>query len=281
MNTPESSRCNIPKSSIQKMFDPTFRLPNYPVIYSYEFNRSISSLEGISLGFSTHSQPRSLKSRTTLEYLQEYYSDFPVVLSSSNSYSHGKIDSTLGDYLNNILKMENADKNSTLLANETYYLFGFNEKGIFKELNQLYASPPCHLCEKAGAKTPGIGGKNSGVSFHFHGSGFSEVIHGRKKWFLFPKEFSSLVAKIFHSNMTMESWHDNIYPYFHSESSLATTFKEEFIPDLEALKDHLFECTIEAGQVLYFPSFWMHATLNLEEFNFFYSHFLDSQLMNE
>ena len=31
-----------------------------------------------------------------------------------------------------------------------------------------------------------LGGYLSGVAFHFHGPGFSEVIHGSKQWFLFP-----------------------------------------------------------------------------------------------
>jgi hypothetical protein len=45
-------------------------------------------------------------------------------------------------------------------------------------------------------------------------------------------------------------------------------------------KNGLFECVIEPGEYLYFPSGWMHATLNLDSYNAFVSLFLDRQLMH-
>ncbi|XP_005391678.1 PREDICTED: jmjC domain-containing protein 8 isoform X2 [Chinchilla lanigera] len=84
-------------------------------------------------------------------------------------------------------------------------------------------------------------GAGSGVPFHWHGPGFSEVIYGRKHWFLYPPE----KTPEFHPNKTTLTWLRDIYP------SLAPSEKP-------------LECTIQAGEVLYFPDRWWHATLNLD-----------------
>jgi hypothetical protein len=296
---PNSFPCNIPKYPVEIMLNERYTLPETPVIFLYSNGSVTSRISDLVINlnpqFKIHSQPPALFHQSSLSFLKEFHSRTPVILSSSNSYSHGKVSSTLGDYLDNILNIETTNQNSQLLANETYYLFGHNYEGIFKVLSDLYVDPPCHLCDKAGAKTPGIGGKNSGVSFHFHGNGFSEVIHGRKRWFLFPREFTSLTSRIFHSNMTVNSWYESIYPFFVNETFRSAILSSpspteetsafsdllEIRSDLLILKDHLFECTIQPGEILYFPSFWMHATLNLDDYNFFFSDFLDSQLMKE
>ncbi|KAM6165268.1 jmjC domain-containing protein 8 isoform 2-T2 [Erethizon dorsatum] len=84
-------------------------------------------------------------------------------------------------------------------------------------------------------------GAGSGVPFHWHGPGFSEVIYGRKHWFLYPPE----KTPEFHPNKTTLTWLRDIYP------ALAPSEKP-------------LECTIQAGEVLYFPDRWWHATLNLD-----------------
>jgi ribosomal protein L16 Arg81 hydroxylase len=43
----------------------------------------------------------------------------------------------------------------------------------------------------------------------------------------------------------------------------------------------LQECVIHPGELLYFPSKWMHATLNLDVYNVFVSLFLDTQLIEQ
>eukprot|EP01034_Spumella_vulgaris_P034530 gene34530-42590_t len=98
------------------------------------------------------------------------------------------------------------------MANESFYLFGNNYEGIFRQFNDLYASPPCKHCEKGGAKTIGIGGARSGVSFHFHGLGFSEAIIGSKQWFLFPPHLTSTISSKFSPNMTVSQWEREVRP---------------------------------------------------------------------
>eukprot|EP00960_Hanusia_phi_P036168 752184-Hanusia_phi.AAC.2 len=41
--------------------------------------------------------------------------------------------------------------------------------------------------ERAQRISHGAGGSGSGVPFHVHGPGFSEVLWGRKRWFLMPE----------------------------------------------------------------------------------------------
>ncbi|XP_023584106.1 jmjC domain-containing protein 8 isoform X1 [Trichechus manatus latirostris] len=84
-------------------------------------------------------------------------------------------------------------------------------------------------------------GAGSGVPFHWHGPGFSEVIYGRKRWFLYPPE----KTPEFHPNKTTLAWFHDTYP------TLAPSARP-------------LECTIQAGEVLYFPDRWWHATLNLD-----------------
>ena len=51
------------------------------------------------------------------------------------------------------------------------------------------------LLEKAGngiTLSFGLGPAGSGVPFHIHGGGFSEVMHGSKRWLLFPRKPSIL-----------------------------------------------------------------------------------------
>lgn len=325
-------RCNIEKRDVSEMMRRDFTFPDYPVIYYYstKSHENVTNKHDYNDVRSTrsHKQPKELFERSDYLHLYHSYGDTPVVLSSSNTYSHGRIDSTLREYLENILSqllLPVGDvlsdstvtlPSSKLLANESYYLFGNNYQGIWGELSDLYQSPPCYLCDKAGAKTIGIGGKKSGVSFHFHGSGFSEVIHGAKSWYLFPPQYNKMISNLFDANLTVFQWHEQVYPLFLNQSyrrevieDIATKEREQEVQDLpiellsqssspllnadgvflsvrflsaiEELVPDFFECTITPGQILYFPPFWMHATLNRDDYNVFFSHFLDLQLMKE
>ncbi|XP_078008730.1 jmjC domain-containing protein 8 isoform X4 [Phascolarctos cinereus] len=84
-------------------------------------------------------------------------------------------------------------------------------------------------------------GAGSGVPFHWHGPGYSEVIFGRKRWFLYPPE----KTPDFHPNKTTLAWLRNTYPAL-------------------PITERPLQCTVQAGEVLYFPDRWWHATLNLD-----------------
>ena len=287
--------CNIPKQPISNLIGMK-TLPDEPVIYIADSKRQ-----------------NKMQQHSTRDYLLENYGDIEVILSSSNTYSHGRYTSTLEEYITTSVDT------SSQYSNESFYLFGNNYNSIFKELSTLYQIPPCYYCDIAGAKTIGIGGYASGVSFHYHGSGFSEAILGTKRWFLYPPNVTKLI-NLFNPNMTVSNWVDIIYPIIKSQDSDIIVTDSTINPNsfflnnnnynnieniinnyiynnnntnniltidqlslytelLNILNNNLYECTIQPGEILYFPTLWMHATLNTDNYNVFMSVFLDTQLM--
>ncbi|XP_051825109.1 jmjC domain-containing protein 8 isoform X2 [Antechinus flavipes] len=69
-------------------------------------------------------------------------------------------------------------------------------------------------------------GVGSGVPFHWHGPGYSEVIFGRKRWFLYPPE----KRPDFHPNKTTLSWLRDTYPAL-------------------PITERPLQCTVQAGEV--------------------------------
>mmetsp|Transcript_30875 Transcript_30875/g.42222 ORF Transcript_30875/g.42222 Transcript_30875/m.42222 type:complete len:226 (-) Transcript_30875:53-730(-) len=220
------------------------------------------------------------------EYLLKHHNLTMVKLTSSNSYSQGETTLSLGDYI-----YHHVDNTSTGPASESLYLFGGNYDGIWKEFANIYESPPCKYCDKAGAKTFGIGGQGSGVSFHLHGPGFSEPLVGGKRWFLFPPRLRELVSLSIGPNTTALSWLHSQYPLLwgsdystgvYSNSSCADPGPLSLSPEQRRqLGEGLQECQVAPGELLFFPAMWMHATLNTAPYNVFVSVFLDTQLMRE
>ena len=233
-NSYNSDRCNIRRMPMPHQF----ALPEYPVIFE-----------------ASHDRNKYLSQMSNKSHLAQKHGTTDVVLSSSNTYSYEKITMSLGNYID---YMMNPNSN---LANETFYMFGNNYEGIWKEMSKSYVLPDCSVCAIAGAVTLGLGGTLSGVSFHMHGPGFSEVIHGRKRWFLFPPGFQVH----YNPNVSQRKWVDIVYPTLFNDNSTCKS-------------NDLQECVIGPGEILYFPDRWLHATLNLDEFNFFVSLFIDINL---
>ena len=100
----------------------------------------------------------------------------------------------------------------------------------------------------------GVGGAYSGTPFHFHSSVFAHVVHGRKRWFLYPPSSSwrePPPSTILRPDLSALQWANAVYGV---EGAL----------DEGGVGERLQECVCEAGDVLYVPDGWMHATLNLE-----------------
>ena len=91
--------------------------------------------------------------------------------------------------------------------------------------------------------------------------GFSEVIHGAKRWFLASPEDETNLK--FDPNITTTEWVERIYPTLQEKHSAT-----------------IYDCVIYPNEVLYFPDRWMHATLNQEDYNFFISVFLDKDILD-
>ncbi|XP_077762105.1 jmjC domain-containing protein 8 isoform X4 [Canis aureus] len=181
-----------------------------------------------------NSRFRALCSR---ERLLASFGDTVVRLSTANTYSYRKVDLPFQDYVEHLLHPQDPSS----LGNDTLYFFGDNDFSEWASLFQHYSPPPFSLLGTTAAYSFGIAGAGSGVPFHWHGPGFSEVIYGRKRWFLYPPE----KTPEFHPNKTTLAWLQDVYPTL-------------------APSERPLECTVQAGEVLYFPDRWWHATLNLD-----------------
>ncbi|MEE6497679.1 hypothetical protein FKM82_002807 [Ascaphus truei] len=179
----------------------------------------------------------AFRSLCTKQHLLEEFGERQVRLSTANTYSYEKVDVPFWEYVDHLLKPQ--DLNS--LGCDTLYFFGDNNFTEWGSLFQKYTPPPFQIPGTSGAYSFGIAGSGTGVPFHWHGPGFSEIIYGRKRWFLYPPE----KTPEFNPNRTTLSWLMDTYPFLSEE-------------------ERPVECTIRPGEVLYFPDRWWHATLNLD-----------------
>ncbi len=147
------------------------------------------------------------------------------------------------DYLLNHL----APQTAASLANETWYLFGDTLSDEWRRLQSLYTLPLDAATDDP-VVAVGVGGRFSGVSFHTHGPGFSESVTGAKRWFLYPPD----VRPDFRPDESQLQW---------------SMFRQH------AQSQPPLECTVAAGEAIYFPSMWWHATLNVADYNVFASVF--------
>ena len=88
-----------------------------------------------------------------------------------------------------------------------------------------------------------FGPPGSGAPWHYHDPAFNALAYGRKRWFVMPP------SRAVFSNKPSVEWY-------------RTEF-EQLEPDSGARRDVL-ECTQEAGDILFVPDRWSHATINLE-----------------
>ena len=209
----EEHPCNIRRLSIQGVYR-EFGSKGLPPLYKQPII--------------IHANPERnahLRSITTRDVItQQFDSDFNVTLSSSNALSERRRTIPLQQYLD---EMEATPETSPRqLSNESWYLFGETYTDEWQNLLQSYELPPCQTCERSlSALSFGIGNRGSGVQWHTHGPGFSEALHGRKHWIMYPPQHKP--ANI-HKDQSSRQWMEYEYP--------------------KALKDHNFyECTRKSG----------------------------------
>jgi hypothetical protein len=238
---------------------------------------------------------------TTLDNLPlNFPPDFHVTLSGSDSLSSHRRIIPLKQYLREILTANNCSGETlpNQLGNETWYLFGETFSHQWTTFLQSYELPPCETCTQFHrlqglvALSFGIGNTGSGVQWHLHGPGFSETIHGRKHWVLYPPTH----RPEYDLNYASRHWMENIYP------ALEDWTDDDFINDKKGHHGFLqrwkrnkihveteesampekkhspsskkpWECTVNAGEMIYFPDSWHHATINLEKYTVFVSSF--------
>jgi hypothetical protein len=238
---------------------------------------------------------------TTLENLPlNFPPDFHVTLSGSDSLSSYRKIIPLKQYLREILTA-NDGRGETLpnqLGNETWYLFGETFSHEWTTFLENYELPPCETCtpfhrlQSMVALSFGIGNTGSGVQWHLHGPGFSETIHGRKHWVLYPPAHKPE----YDLNYASRHWMEDIYPVLeewtdddfiddktgyqmflqrwkkkmtHDDTEESVMPERKHIPSSKKP----WECTVSAGEIIYFPVSWHHATINLEKYTVFVSSF--------
>jgi len=191
----------------------------------------------------------ALHNATARPALLAAYSAAPLTLSSANTYSHRTVTRTLGEYVNDLMTPQTV----ALSGAETLYSFGGHDPTVWSPLLDHYRRPPCLRDDDRYSYSFGIAACGTGVPFHVHGDGFSEVIHGRKRWFLYPPgaepalpEFAGQRESFFRPDASTLQWVLDVYP--------------RLPPSARPL-----ECVLGPGEALYFPTNWYHATLNLGE----------------
>mmetsp|Transcript_9673 Transcript_9673/g.13428 ORF Transcript_9673/g.13428 Transcript_9673/m.13428 type:complete len:291 (-) Transcript_9673:85-957(-) len=224
----------------------SFKRKNQKCIYCNDWN----NCPNLPFIFEGYKEDMELKRMTERDALLLKYGNAQVRVTSSNSYSEHEKVMTLNAYAN--------QSANSFMANETVYLFGPIFSGPLLQITNKYKFPISNIEEDA-TTSFGFGGKHSGVSFHTHGSGYAEMIHGRKRWFFYPPGL-------------------NPFPE-HTDISTAFWFSHH-LPTLSQSAKPLFDCTLEPGQLLFFPNDWWHATLNLDHHNIFFSTFINFDTTN-
>ena len=130
-----------------------------------------------------------LRAAVDREALLAEYGEMVVSLGTAESYTGKRAIQV--PFRRYIEEMITVPQTLDSLGNETFYLFGSNQGERFPELLAAYRLPPFEGATSAHTYTTlsfGLAGQNTGVPFHGHGPGWSEVLHGRKRWFLYPKD---------------------------------------------------------------------------------------------
>eukprot|EP00588_Corethron_pennatum_P006038 CAMPEP_0194293164 /NCGR_PEP_ID=MMETSP0169-20130528/47308_1 /TAXON_ID=218684 /ORGANISM="Corethron pennatum, Strain L29A3" /LENGTH=250 /DNA_ID=CAMNT_0039041581 /DNA_START=121 /DNA_END=873 /DNA_ORIENTATION=- len=243
----DSARCNITRMSYEQLLDlygPSGLPPLHdePVII-YEGTGSADDRSARRRAF------RDTTSRANIE--RNFPANFEVMLTSSNAYSERRKKMGLAKYIESHVVSKEVTPGS--MSNETWYLFGETHSDDWKALLKHYVLPPCKTCDVEGgtALSFGVGGVGSGVQWHVHGPGFSESIHGRKHWTLYPADWE---VPGFHKDESSRSWMETAY----------MSMNDDELP---------WECTVEEGEMIYFPHMWSHAIINLDPYTVFVSSF--------
>ena len=195
-----------------------------------------------------------LRLRTSRAALLRDFGDARVHLTSSNSYSEGAVEASLEEYLAATTPVAHER------ANESYYLFGPPTDARLAKLVASYEFPKCGgaWCAPSNlAASFGVAGRDSGVSYHTHGSGFGEVLHGRKRWLLYAPSAAP--------------------PPGHDPDASTAAWVRDVLPTLPPHRRPRHDCVLGPGEVLYFPPRWWHATLNEDAHTVFVSSFASDQ----
>jgi len=255
--------CNIPRVSSHNGID--WRSYSTPVIFLR------SSLLPDSLEEGSRKRPKAnasnnetdsevnrklqdLLTRASKDALLQKYPNMLVNLSVTNPIDRTRF-SRLGPRRFEAVPFSQYLSSSTI---SPMYFFGGSLGPIWDDLKAPYQLPqPCSTCNMNSQKTIGIGLNNSGISWHAHGPVFSETLIGTKRWLLLHPNVPHSFGRDL--NMSVPDWLQTQYP----------------VAKRLIANDMFLECAVSFGEILFIPTQWAHATINLGSYNFFISSFLE------
>lgn len=207
------------------------------------------------------------------------HTTFRVTLSSSNALSEHRQTVLFSDYLNTSYTIGETLPDQR--SNESWYLFGETyTKEWHNAILQYYVLPPCATCQTDNvALSFGIGNSGSGVQWHTHGPGFSEAVHGRKHWILHPPTRPTAINHNNNHNNKSSSFHEIPIDGYHKDQS-SRYWMEYVYPSIprDIRNRYYYECTLDPGDLIYFPNHWWHATINLDRYTAFISTFTNEYI---
>jgi hypothetical protein len=106
----------------------------------------------------------------------------------------------------------------------------------------------------------------AGLPFHVHGETWLGLVHGAKRWFVYPPGASASPEVERHVNplRTVDDWFREVYPTLTGLEKPGLGDGPVAQPDGHPGYRPL-ECIQRAGDVLYLPAFWSHLTVNIGE----------------
>ena len=134
---------------------------------------------------------------------------------------------------------------STILSklNGTQQLYVF-DNDFFHNVSAKAMAPIPEWLQMSNAKAfLTLGGRHSGTQFHAHGPAFLLLAKGKKRWYMNkPGHFPNASVATLHQPMTV--------------------FESKILPSMTSLP---LQCVQSAGDAIFVPDGWSHATINVEE----------------
>ena len=123
-------------------------------------------------------------------------------------------------------------------------------------------NPHARNCSVVTAVQLYMGDAGTGAPFHTHIDAWNVLLHGRKRWWLTPPASATT------SREPSIDWYTRTYavplPFTVAAATTATASAAGSLPGKQTA-GRTFECVQDAGEVLYVPQSWGHATLNLRQ----------------
>lgn len=110
-----------------------------------------------------------------------------------------------------------------------------------------------------------LGPSRAGLPFHIHGETWIAVIHGRKRWFVYPPGISPPreLERQFNPLQSVWDWYNSIYPSLttYPKPSMNTQYSQS----AEEVGYRPLECIQDTGDIVFLPVGWSHLTINIGE----------------